>query len=136
MSQMLENMGRFGADRLGFASEALVQVGQGHPACNALTWNGFDRIMHSPEVLGGRATIRGLRFSIAHVVNLIANGFTPQQTTNDLPDVDKGRLRLRVEGRVRADETIASSGRKLEELLMADTVAQTVPPRSPMKVGP
>jgi uncharacterized protein (DUF433 family) len=48
----------------------------------------FDRITHSPEVLGGRATIRGLRISVAHVVNLIANGFTPQQVMNDLPDLD------------------------------------------------
>jgi uncharacterized protein (DUF433 family) len=48
----------------------------------------FDQITHSPEVLGGRATMRGLRISVAHVVNLIANGFTPQQVMNDLPDLD------------------------------------------------
>lgn len=55
---------------------------------NVLMSDAFDRITHSPEVLGGRATIRGLRISVAHVVNLIANGFTPQQVTNDLPDLD------------------------------------------------
>lgn len=48
----------------------------------------FDRITHSPDVLGGRAAIRGLRISVAHVVNLVANGMTPAQVTNDLPDLD------------------------------------------------
>jgi uncharacterized protein (DUF433 family) len=48
----------------------------------------FDRITHSPDVLGGRAAIRGLRISVAHVVNLIANGITPQQVASDLPDLD------------------------------------------------
>lgn len=53
----------------------------------------FDRITHSPDVLGGRATIRGLRISVAHVVNLVANGYTPQQVTNDLPDLDLEDIR-------------------------------------------
>lgn len=48
----------------------------------------LDRITHSPDVLGGRATIRGLRISVAHVVNLVANGMTPQQVVGDLPDLD------------------------------------------------
>jgi hypothetical protein len=34
----------------------------------------FDRVTHDPNVLGGRATLRGLRISVAHVVNLVANG--------------------------------------------------------------
>ena len=48
----------------------------------------FDRITHAPDVLGGRAAIRGLRISVAHVVNLIANGMTPQQVASDFPDLD------------------------------------------------
>jgi uncharacterized protein (DUF433 family) len=48
----------------------------------------FDRITHIPGLLGGRATIRGLRISVAHVVNLVANGMTPQQIIVDLPDLD------------------------------------------------
>ena len=39
----------------------------------------FDRITHDPNVLAGRATLRGLRISAAHVVNLVANGMTPAQ---------------------------------------------------------
>ena len=37
----------------------------------------FDRITHDPNLLSGRATLRGLRISVAHVVNLAANGMTP-----------------------------------------------------------
>jgi uncharacterized protein (DUF433 family) len=48
----------------------------------------FDRITYAPDVLGGRATIRGLRISVAHVVNLVANGMTPQQVLSDLPDLN------------------------------------------------
>jgi uncharacterized protein (DUF433 family) len=48
----------------------------------------FDRITHAPDILGGRAAIRGLRISVAHVVNLVANGLTPAQVIHDLPDLD------------------------------------------------
>jgi uncharacterized protein (DUF433 family) len=48
----------------------------------------FDRITHVPGLLGGRATIRGMRISVAHVVNLVANGMTPQQIVGDLPDLE------------------------------------------------
>jgi uncharacterized protein (DUF433 family) len=55
--------------------------------------NTFDRIMHDPNVLAGRATIRGLRISVAHVVNLVANGMTPAQIVEDLPDLEKEDVR-------------------------------------------
>lgn len=48
----------------------------------------FDRITQDPAVLAGRATIRGLRISVAHVVNLVANGMTPAEITRELPDLD------------------------------------------------
>jgi hypothetical protein len=49
----------------------------------------FDRITQNPNVLAGRATIRGLRISVAHVVNLVANGVTPAQIVADLPDLEE-----------------------------------------------
>lgn len=48
----------------------------------------FDRITQDPNVLAGRATIRGLRVSVSHVVNLVANGMTPTEIVADLPDLD------------------------------------------------
>ena len=53
----------------------------------------FDRIVRDPNVLAGRATIRGLRISVAHVVNLVANGMTPAQIIADLPDLEEADIR-------------------------------------------
>ena len=53
----------------------------------------FDRITQNPNVLAGRATIRGLRISVAHVVNLVANGMTPAEILADLPDVEEEDIR-------------------------------------------
>jgi uncharacterized protein (DUF433 family) len=55
--------------------------------------NAFDRITQNPNVLGGRATIRGLRISVAHVINLVANGMTPAQIVSDLPDLEEQDIR-------------------------------------------
>jgi uncharacterized protein (DUF433 family) len=35
---------------------------------------GFDRITFDPNVLGGRACIRGMRVTVSLIVNLVANG--------------------------------------------------------------
>ena len=53
----------------------------------------FDRITHNPDVLAGRATLRGLRISVAHVVNLVANGMTPAEIVADLPDLEEEDVR-------------------------------------------
>ncbi|MBX7184822.1 MAG: DUF433 domain-containing protein [Vicinamibacteria bacterium] len=50
--------------------------------------NPFDRITQDPNLLAGRASIRGLRISVAHIVNLIANGMTPAEIVADLPDLE------------------------------------------------
>ena len=58
------------------------------------TWNRtFDRITLNPTVLAGRASIRGLRISVAHVVNLVANGMTPAQIVAELPDLEDEDVR-------------------------------------------
>jgi uncharacterized protein (DUF433 family) len=53
----------------------------------------FDRITHDPEILAGRATLRGLRISVAHVVKLVASGMTPAQIVADLPDLEEEDVR-------------------------------------------
>jgi len=50
--------------------------------------NPFDRVTQDPAVLAGRASIRGLRISVAHIVNLVANGMTPADIVADLPDLE------------------------------------------------
>lgn len=53
----------------------------------------FDRITQTPDILAGRATVRGLRISVAHVVNLVANGMTPAQIVEELPDLQEEDVR-------------------------------------------
>ena len=55
--------------------------------------NAFERITQNLNVLGGRATIRGLRISVAHVVNLVANGMTPTQIVAELPNLEEEDVR-------------------------------------------
>ena len=53
----------------------------------------FERITYDPNVLGGRATLRGLRISVAHIVNLVANGMTSAQIVAELPDLEEEDVR-------------------------------------------
>ena len=53
----------------------------------------LERITHDPNILAGRATLRGLRISVAHVVKLLANGMTPAQVVAEHPDLDEEDVR-------------------------------------------
>jgi uncharacterized protein (DUF433 family) len=59
--------------------------------------NRLDRITHGPGVLGGRAAIRGLRVSVAHVVNLVASGMTPAEITADILEIEDEDIRQALE---------------------------------------
>ena len=41
--------------------------------------NGLDRITFDPHIMGGRACIRGMRITVALVLNLVAGGLTNQE---------------------------------------------------------
>jgi uncharacterized protein (DUF433 family) len=49
---------------------------------------GLDRVTFNPAVMGGRACIRGLRITVALVVNLIANGMTVPEIIREYPDLE------------------------------------------------
>jgi len=53
----------------------------------------FDRITSNPEILGGKACIRGMRISASLVVNLIANGMTVEQIIDEYPDLEAEDIR-------------------------------------------
>ena len=36
----------------------------------------FDRITFDPQIMGGRACIRGMRMTVSRIVNLVANGMS------------------------------------------------------------
>ena len=46
---------------------------------------GFDRITFDSHVMGGRACIRGMRITVALLVNLVANGMTITEIIDAYP---------------------------------------------------
>jgi len=49
---------------------------------------GFDRITFDPNMLGGKACIRGMRISVSLIVNLVANGMTADEIIDEYPDLE------------------------------------------------
>lgn len=54
---------------------------------------GFDRITSDPNILGGKACIRGMRISVSLVVNLVANGMTVEEILGEYPDLEAEDIR-------------------------------------------
>ena len=50
---------------------------------------GFDRITFDPNILGGKACIRGMRISVSLIVNLVANGMTAPEIVAEYPDLEQ-----------------------------------------------
>ena len=46
------------------------------------------RITINPELCGGRPCIRGMRIRVSDVLELLANGLTPEQVLAELPDLE------------------------------------------------
>ena len=46
---------------------------------------GFERITFDPNVMGGRACIRGMRVPVSLVLNLVANGMSTEEITEEYP---------------------------------------------------
>lgn len=53
----------------------------------------LDRITFDPRIMGGRACVRGMRITVAHVVNLVANGMSVEQIMNEHPDLEAEDVR-------------------------------------------
>ena len=47
-----------------------------------------ERITVDPEQCGGRPCIRGMRIRVTDVLDLLANGLTPQEVLAEFPDVE------------------------------------------------
>jgi uncharacterized protein (DUF433 family) len=53
----------------------------------------FDRITFDPTVMGGRACVRGMRITVALVVNLVANGMSAEDIIREYPDHEREDIR-------------------------------------------
>jgi uncharacterized protein (DUF433 family) len=54
---------------------------------------GFDRISFDPNLMGGRACIRGMRVTVSLVVNLIAGGMSVPEITEAYPYLEQEDIR-------------------------------------------
>ena len=54
---------------------------------------GFDRITFDPQVMGGRACIRGMRITVALLVNLVANGMAIPEIIDAYPYLEPEDVR-------------------------------------------
>jgi uncharacterized protein (DUF433 family) len=48
----------------------------------------FDGITFDPQIMGGRACIRGMRITVSFIVNLVANGIRNDETLREYPDLE------------------------------------------------
>jgi len=53
----------------------------------------LDRITFDPAVMGGRACVRGMRITVALVVNLVANGMSIADIIREYPDLEGEDIR-------------------------------------------
>lgn len=53
----------------------------------------FDRITFDPMVMGGRACVRGMRMTVALVVNLVANGMSTEDIVREYPELEQDDIR-------------------------------------------
>lgn len=51
------------------------------------------RVTFNPEIFGGKPVIRGMRVSVELILNLLAQGETPEEILADYPDLDADDIR-------------------------------------------
>jgi uncharacterized protein (DUF433 family) len=57
----------------------------------------FDRITFDPEIMGGRACIRGMRIPVSVVVGQVAHGATNQEILDGYPELDPADIQQALE---------------------------------------
>ena len=54
---------------------------------------GFDRITFDQKVMGGRACVRGMRITVALVLNLVSNGMSTDDILTEYPYLEADDIR-------------------------------------------
>jgi uncharacterized protein (DUF433 family) len=52
----------------------------------------LQRITIKPDVCGGEPTIRGMRITVSHVLEMLAGGMTPEQVLQDFSYLEKADI--------------------------------------------
>jgi uncharacterized protein (DUF433 family) len=67
----------------------------------------FNRITFDPNVMGGRACIRGMRITVALILNLVSNGMTAAKIVREYPYLEEEDIRQSLQYAAwLADETV------------------------------
>lgn len=53
----------------------------------------LERITFDPQIMAGRACIRGMRITVALIVNLVANGMSTEEILREYPDLEAEDIR-------------------------------------------
>ncbi len=53
----------------------------------------FDRITFAPNMMGGKACIRGMRVKVSLILNLVANGMSTQEIIETYPYLEQEDIR-------------------------------------------
>ena len=53
-----------------------------------MTQTYFERITFEPQIMGGKACIRGMRITVSLVLSLIANDMTTEEILEEYPDLE------------------------------------------------
>ncbi len=57
-----------------------------------MTMSRLDRITSDPEICNGQPTIRGLRYLVETLLELLASGMTIDEVLDDYPDLERDDL--------------------------------------------
>jgi len=68
-------------------------VGREYGEVMAQTLPGFDRLTVDPETMGGQVTIRGYRFTVEHLLELLAAGWSVEEIQADFPFIETDDVR-------------------------------------------
>jgi uncharacterized protein (DUF433 family) len=67
----------------------------------------FNRITFDPNLMGGRACIRGMRVTVALILNLVSNGMTAKEIVREYPYLEEEDVRQSLQYAAwLADETV------------------------------
>jgi uncharacterized protein (DUF433 family) len=67
----------------------------------------FNRITFDPNVMGGRACIRGMRITVSLILNLVSNGMTTGEIVKEYPYLEEEDIRQSLQYAAwLADETV------------------------------
>jgi len=51
-----------------------------------------ERVTIVPDVCGGQPTIRGMRITVSHVLEMLAGGMTPDEILQDFPFLERADI--------------------------------------------